>query len=347
MITTLLDKKYKPQRVYKDQHKELYDNVFHHTIPKTPVQPINVKPYPIIKTMNFGYEIKPQNYPVENTHVFSNNGLHSHIIKAPHNYDLEEDVLKPFLGLEDKQVPDAVNTNYYQFNLAGKTAKDIAIDNAQEEITPLDILKENAETGDPLKTSGQNLKQKQQLTKLKDKLIKSIKERNKDKSKGESPKEIPLKPVVEKEVIPITEDDEAKQVLDEMVKKIIDEEEKEKAEELTKTPVFKASKKKVKDLDEKEAVLDKITGVPEHILGIIKTMQKGESPVLGELDIGKVEEQLMKLKVKELQEIAKKYRLSSSGIKASVVQRLIGHLKQLDSYDPAGIIAMDAYGKEV
>ena len=145
----VFDKLYKPKTVYQGYSNDLLkqmNNKESHA-KRCPIR-YEMKPYPITK-MRYDYSFTPHTQKIKHTGSDLANLKIKHI-PIERETHLEEDVLKPLFGVENKPMIESGNPNYYQFKLQGKTDTDIMLSNAQEDILSLDILKANAVTGGSL-----------------------------------------------------------------------------------------------------------------------------------------------------------------------------------------------------
>lgn len=215
-----LEKTYVMKPTYGDIKTGLLQQLDDKKITIPPMKSYDIKPYPIKKTL---YQKPFTSAPFKQEHInddFGESKLDHGVIKSDEKIDLEKNILKPLLGVPDKQIPDVENPYYYQMKLKGKTDLDVALDNWQQDETPMGQLIENETTGESLETIKANNKfkdvfddiiksrvGKNEITKKEgDKIIKENEERReiqKERKRG-----LKLKPVIP-EVIPISEDDEA------------------------------------------------------------------------------------------------------------------------------------------
>lgn len=226
----LLEQKYKPKTLYKDYKDDLLGQINTHRIRNAPLVNYKPKAFPIIHhPLNY---LKPKAFKKEHTNVNIDN-FKGHDLEPKHTNDLEEEVLKPILGVPDKDIPDAENIAHYQFKLEGKTDADVSLDNLTKEPTTLGNLIENAETGESIKTIKKIKKEPKNIETARANFIKMFKE--KAKTKEMTPKEAveglgvakqnlkaiepirtqrravklkPVAPIKTPEVIPITSEDE-------------------------------------------------------------------------------------------------------------------------------------------
>ena len=271
------DKEYKPRKVFDDYSKDLLNQISTNKISIKPIPPLNIKPFHIHK-VDYDYSFKPHKYKLEHTGDDLVN-LHPKTIEPVKETHLEEDVLKPLFGIENIPLTETGNPNHYQFRLQGKTDKDVMLSNMDQNITPLDVLKENAISGESIKSSASNLK---------DEMIKKMQESTPKISKAEflaqmksgktgsakpKSKGIKLTPVIEKqqEVIPITEADDE-------LKKDDDDDDDDIIDEVVKETTSKSSKKVDKEY---KAYLNNLAlSDPSEIVSSLKTDKEAVSILL-------------------------------------------------------------------
>lgn len=168
------DKILHPKRTHKEPTDELLSAIDKRQVVGPQLKPYQTKRYPLIhRQLNY---YKPKSFRIKHS-VFNFDNFKPKSIEQEKDIPLEEDILEPILGVPDKDIPDADNPSYYQFNLNGKTDLDISMDNLSGEPTKFKILKANAISGETIPTFNSAIRLQQDLPKIKAKFMKMISEK--------------------------------------------------------------------------------------------------------------------------------------------------------------------------